>query len=366
MKRFLTGTAWGLALLLVVTGTFFLWASSGRLSADDLAQTRSYESHLDVAHRDTLTVTTYNIGYLSGMTNNEPVVRSDSLLSANLEQALDLLRRAQPDIVGLQEIDFGAARSGYVHQLDTIGTRLGFHEAAQAVNWDERYLPFPYGRPAVHFGRTLSGQALLSRVPIRQHARSVLSRPDQFFVRDAFYLDRLAQVALIDLDGRALGVMNLHLEAFDGETRETQAREARVLYDRLVEHGLPVLVLGDLNSVLPAARSAVPARERRAFTDDETTEILLDDTNLRPVFPDSTYRGDDPPATFPADAPNQKIDHIFYPSDRMEPVAREIQCGAPAPPSDHCAVTATFRIVPSAENGPTVEDLPHLNRLLVK
>lgn len=352
-----------IGLLLLVGVLLLIWASTGRLPEEDHVQTRSYDAAPPAPTPDTLSVTTYNIGYLSGMTNNEPVVRSDSFLAANMQEGTNLLRAADSDLLGVQEIDYGAARSSYVHQLDTIARRLDYPMAAQAVNWDERYIPFPYGRPAVHFGRTLSGQSLLSRLPIRDHARQILSRPPQWIGRDAFYLNRLAQVAIIDLGNRPLAVMNLHLEAFHMETREQQAREANALYDRLVAQGLPVLVLGDLNSVLPAARSSLPADLQHKFTDDSTVAHLLDGTTLQPVFADSTYRSDAPPATFPADAPNRKIDHIFYPPALMTPVDRRIRCRAPSPPADHCAVTASFRL-DAPRKWPKPDSLPSLTPLL--
>ena len=358
MKRTLTiaGTILGALVLSVIV--FFFWASSGRLSNDELAQIKQYPTAPTSAAPDTLTVMSYNIGYLSGMTNNQPVVRSDSLFAANMNQAVTLIRDADPDVIGIQEIDYGGARVGHVHQLDTIATRLGYPTAAQAVNWDERYLPFPYGWPSVNFGRTVSGQAVLSRFPIRQHVRTVLPRPPQPFFRDAFYLDRLAQIAVVDLGGRPLAVMNLHLEAFDTDTREKQAREARTLYDRLVAENIPTLVIGDMNSELPAA-----AADTTGPT-DETMRILLDDTTLRPAFPDSTHRTGTPPATYPADAPDRKIDYILYPPDLLAPITRQIQCDAPSPPSDHCAVTASFRPRPSLLDEETPNDLPRLDRLL--
>jgi len=364
MKRALTVGGAGLGLLLLGIVVFFFWASSGRLAQQELAQTKQYAASRKAEPPDTVTVTTYNIGYLSGMTNNKPMVRSTSFLDANMEKAVRLLRRADADLIGFQEIDYGGGRSRYVHQLDTMGTRLGYVAAAQAVNWDKRYLPFPYGRPAVNFGQMLSGQALLSRYPIRQHVRRVLSRPPQPFYRAAFYLSHLAQIGIVNLGGRPLAVMNLHLEAFDVATREKQAREANALYDRLVAAGLPVLVLGDINSVAPASHPALPPGQRRKFADDETLSTLLDGTDLRSVFPDSTYRVAPPPATFPANAPNRKIDHIFYPPALFEPTARRIQCGAPSPPSDHCAVTASLRLRTPPADWPAPDDLPRLDTLL--
>ncbi|MFP4227492.1 MAG: endonuclease/exonuclease/phosphatase family protein [Salinivenus sp.] len=312
-----------LGVLLVGLVGFFLWASGGRLSDDALTETDRYGT--PAPSPDTLTVATYNIGYLSGMTNNEPVVRSESLFTAHMEDAVTLVQTMDADVVGLQEIDFGAARSFHKHQLDTLATRLNYAAAAQAVNWDVRYLPFPYGRPAVHFGRVLSGQATLSRRPIRAHRRYVLARPPQPFYRDAFYLDRLAQATLIELGGQPLVVLNVHLEAYDTETRETQARQVRALYDQVAQPGVPVLLVGDFNATLDAP-------------DDSTMAVLLEGTDLRPATPDSATAG-----TFPANEPTRSIDHILYRRGPLTPTTATVHCGPrDAPPSDHCAVRASL------------------------
>jgi endonuclease/exonuclease/phosphatase family metal-dependent hydrolase len=333
-----------------------LWASSGRLAAEDRAQIRTYAPAPDTTLPDTLTVTTYNIGYLSGLRNNEPVVRPDSLFFENMDQAVGFFRTADPDVVAFQEIDFGGARAAHVHQLDTLAARLGFPRAAQAVNWDERYLPFPYGRPAVNFGRTLSGQAVLSRFPIRRHVRNVLPRPPQPFFRDAFYLDRLAEVAVVDLGGRPLVLINVHLEAFDVGTRQEQARIVNGLYRRCAEEGVPALLLGDFNS-----SRAAPGTDRPA--NDSTMQYLLSGTELRAA---RTAATDAVSATYPADAPRRRIDHIFYPPRFFAPTDVQRWCGAPDPPSDHCAVTASFRLTPAAEEWPSVEALPSLKNRSVE
>ncbi len=353
MKRTLQVLGGFIGVLLVGMVAFFLWASSGRLPDEDLAQIRTYAPAPDTTAPDTLTVTTYNIGYLSGMTNNRPVVRPDSLFYANMDQVVHFFRRVDPDVAGLQEIDFGGARVAHVHQLDTLATRFGYPAAAQAVNWDERYLPFPYGRPAVNFGRTLSGQAVLSHFPIRRHLRNVLPRPPQPFFRDAFYLDRLTQIVLLNVGGRALGVINVHLEAYDTETREEQARIVNALYDRLAEQGLPVLLLGDFNSTFASPELAGASRA----DPDSTMHFLLDGTALRPAAG---------PATYPADAPTRRIDYIFYPPRFFDPTDTQRWCGMPHPPSDHCAVTASLRVMAPVTQWPSNEAIPALDSLLTE
>lgn len=355
----LVGTAI-VVLLVGLVGVFF-WASGGRLPDEALADTTRY-GPADPAP-DTLTVATYNIGYLSGLTNNEPVVRAERLFTNNMEQTVGLLRDTRPDVVGLQEVDLGAARSFYKHQLDSLATRLPYAAAAQAVNWDVRYLPFPYGRPAVHFGRVLSGQGVLSQLSIHTHRRYVLPRPPQPFYRSAFYLDRLAQVALLDGGDRPLLVINVHLEAFHQPTRVEQARAVRALYDRLARPGLPVLLLGDFNSEWPSARPDTAGSQSTAAA-DSTLPLLLHDTSLRAASPHSAARA---APTYPANAPTQTIDHILYSSDAFTPVDRSVRCEAPSPPSDHCAVVASLALDSTAAAPPPLDSvrarLPPAGRL---
>lgn len=343
MKRALkfVGLIAGALILGVVL--FLFWASMGRLSDAELTQTETYVSGSEPPGQDTLTVMTYNIGFLSGMTNNKPVVRSESLFTANTDQAVDLFREVNPGVVGLQEVDYGSARSFYVPQLDTLATRLGYATAARAVNWDVRYLPFPYGWPAVHYGRVLSGQAVLSRYPIQEHRRYVLPRPPQPFHEAAFYLDRLVQAVLVDVGGRPLVTLNVHLEAFHDSTREQQARVVRALYDSVARPRVPVFLLGDFNSELSAR-------------DDATMDTLLDGTDLRaavPGRPDTTVR-----PTYPAADPTKQIDHILYRPDLATPLNISVRCGPPAhPPSDHCAVVMSAVLAPAAAKAPPVDSL---------
>jgi endonuclease/exonuclease/phosphatase family metal-dependent hydrolase len=262
------------------------------------------------------------------MTNNEPVPSDPALYAANLEKAVDLIRSANPDIIGFQEIDFGAERSIGVQQLDTLAQRLNYPAGAQAVNWDVRYLPFPYGAPSVHYGQTLSGQAILSRFPVADHQRYVLAETSRPYLSRVFYLDRLAQVADIVIGRDTLSVVNVHLEAFEQPVRLTQAGEVRELLAGLVATDRPVLLIGDFNAVPDAA-------------DDATLNIVTQDLPFERAVPSSSDA--QALATYPGDAPTRLIDHIFYMPAFMRPLDTSISCGAnPDPPSDHCAVTTRF------------------------
>ncbi|MFQ5570174.1 MAG: endonuclease/exonuclease/phosphatase family protein [Rhodothermales bacterium] len=332
------------AVLLLALAIVFAWASSGTLPDEALATVTIYDdtAFRQAAPGDTFTVVAYNLGYLSGMTNNLPVKRSAALFNAHMDAATALLRRADADLVAFQEIDFGAARSYYVHQLDTLAQRLGYATSAAAVNWDERYLPFPSANPLMHFGRVLSGQAVLSRYPVRRHERIALERPPSPFYYDAFYIDRLAQIVEVDL-GRALVIINVHLEAWDTATRERQAEALRALYLHYrTTH--PVLLIGDFNSLLPLSKNSpsLSPTQRAYFADDRTMEILLHDTALREAFADSIYATREAETfTSPATAPNKKIDHLLYDAAKLD-VVEAFVIGGPDQPSDHRAVAMRF------------------------
>lgn len=335
MRLFLRLVLVSVLLLLLASTGFFFWASA---PVQPAATDRLLPYPVvPVAPGDTFTVMTWNIGYLSGMTNNLPTARTAAFVNGNLEAAIRLLADVQPDVVALQEIDFAAARSFDVNQADTLAKRGRFAAVAEAVNWDERYVPFPYGWPQDHFGRVRSGQAVLSRHPITGQERVVLERPPNPFWYDAFYLDRLAQVAEIDLGGQPLILINVHLEAWDVATRNRQAAHVQQLYQQYAAQ-YPVLVVGDFNSVLPQDTTALTAEDRAWLDGDRAAATLAQTPGLAEAF--ATLR-QKTTGTYPADAPRYKIDHIFYSADRLQLLEAWV-ADSPTHPSDHRAVVVRF------------------------
>jgi endonuclease/exonuclease/phosphatase family metal-dependent hydrolase len=255
---------------------------------------------------------TYNIGYLSGMTNNQSVKRPKSLFTNNMKTFLQYLEENPAEVIAFQEIDYDSRRSYYIDQLQTIAVKAGYPYGAKAVNWDKRYVHFPYWPPSVHFGKTISGQAVLSRYPILDTERIVLQkRGDTPFYYNTFYLDRLIQVVKNKIAAHTLVVLNVHLEAWEQKTRENQAKRVLDIY-RYYKDKYPVLVVGDFNALPPAAlqKKNFADESNSDFTQDKTIEIILSEKSLKTAFPGSTF-------TFPADKPTRKLDYIFYEHEKM-------------------------------------------------
>jgi|CXWK01.1.fsa_nt_gi endonuclease/exonuclease/phosphatase family metal-dependent hydrolase len=158
-----------------------------------------------------LRVVSYNIKHGRGNDN-----------AVDLMRTAGVLRTLAPDIVGLQEVDRIAERSGKVDEARVLGESLGLNHAFG------RFMDFQGGA---------YGLAVLSRYPITL-ARE-LRLPDGNEPRVALAVDvRLP-------DGRPLTIVNLHFDWVDDDGfRFAQAQKLTEFLDALTQ---PYILLGDFN-----------------------------------------------------------------------------------------------------------------------
>lgn len=279
-------------LFFILVG-FYLWASSPNLPLDKYNELESFKYPSQVKNDSIHSIITYNIGYLSGMTNNLAVEKTQSLFDQNLNKVIYELKKADADILAFQEIDFDSNRSFHINQQDEIA-KLGYEYGGQNVNWDKKYVPFPYFPFSMHFGKIISGQSVLSKYSILDQERIELIRNDNNpFYYDSFYIDRLAQVVKIQIKDKTLVLINVHLEAYDRETRTKQMQKIKSLYLKYYID-FPTILLGDFNS-----DTNLP---------DASIGLLLKLPHIGcaafdPLKPDNTYN---------SESPTQRLDYIFY------------------------------------------------------
>ncbi len=325
----------------VAIAIFYVWASSGSYDKQNYAAIVDYgAAAASVTAKDSYTIVSYNLGYLSGLANNTTVKPEKAFFEANQTQAITALKSINPDIVAFQEIDFGADRSYGVNQAQTIANALGLGAGAIAINWDKTYLPFPYWPVSAHFGKILSGQAVLSRYPIEKNSRTVLQKvAGNNFIYNAFYLDRVVQASEVDMGGRKLVVMNTHLEAFDEETRVAQTQVVRSLAEEYAQTH-PVILLGDFNSALNRDTFITASGEELGETKFSIQEMTASEVFASAVVTSDWSSSDN--ATFPSDSPEYKLDYIFYTPSTLEVLQTQVVTEA-GEASDHLPLMATFR-----------------------
>lgn len=320
--------------LIVLIAVFYFWGSSSVLSSAQHHQVQTYAAPVKTAN-DTFSIMTYNLGYLSGMTNNLPMSTTESFYHDNLLKAQRLLNAQQVDIIGFQEIDYASSRS---HQVDQLKELSGnYAQAVASINWDKRYVPFPYWPPSAHFGSMLSGQAVLSKFPIKESRTIVLDKPQAApFYYQAFYLDRLIQLVELQMGSTDLVVLNVHLEAFDQETREAQAEVLLNYVDSLVADR-PLLVIGDFNARPPFAQEQV--------TQEKTMSLFYEHPQLSAAIPKSDYTNNESSYfTFDTSEPYEKLDYIFYNHKFIQALGAKVITEA-GQISDHLPVYLSFTFV---------------------
>ncbi|MFY0652543.1 MAG: endonuclease/exonuclease/phosphatase family protein [Cyclobacteriaceae bacterium] len=317
-------------ILVLVIG-FIYYASSPVYSENTYNQIVQFSQ--ESSKRDTITVMSYNIGYMSGMTNNRPIPRTRKLFDGNLEKSIQLFNTYSPDIIGLQEVDFNADRSFNRNQSDSLAVSGGFSHAQISVNWDKKYVPFPYYPLSMHFREILSGQSILSKFPIVESERIVLPgqvNPNYFY--NLFYIDRLIQISKIDLGEQFLYVLNVHLEAYDKDAR---ARQAEIVVDYFSKYSsdFPTILIGDFN--------AEPYGENSS---DRTFDIIMSARNIAHAFnKDQLLVNPEQWSTYSSEDPTVKIDYIFYSKDKITPLKYKVLREA-VDISDHLPILFSFVI----------------------
>ncbi len=262
----------------------------------------------DLAPPETLRVVTYNIGFASGKKNNEGAVLIPEEVEANLEMMAKTLQGLHPDIIALQEVDFSAARTFNINQLDYLSKALHLPYGAYVVTWNKNYIAWPYWPPRRHFGHVVSGQAVLSRFPILNQETFRFEKPKKNpFWYNWFYLDRVGQRLSLKIGNKETIFWNVHLEAFDNTTRVRQAQKLGEWVNQ--NSGKTQIVAGDFNSV--SYSLPLSPEEIKKFGEDraEALNQFIQITHLKNAEPNQ------PLYSMPSWKPVKKIDHIFYSED---------------------------------------------------
>jgi endonuclease/exonuclease/phosphatase family metal-dependent hydrolase len=305
MKLLIRISFGAISIIPVLTTIFYFWGSSPYFKETEYAGIIDYGFGQHNIDTDTFSVVTYNIGYLSGMNNNVSIRSDQSFYNQNLNKAKGFIKTCNPSFIGFQEIDYYSRRSYFIDQLDSIASYAGYGFGAAAINWDKKYVPFPYWPPWVHFGRVLSGQGILSKFPITFNKRIILPKPPSNpFYYNAFYLDRLIQISEVAINDASLIIVNVHLEAFDKETREHQAE---LLRDVILDYVdlQPLLLIGDFNS-RPPFRGVDSNSEK-------TISLILEIPGMVAAISEEVYIEDpEKHMTYKSDHPYEKLDYIFY------------------------------------------------------
>lgn len=226
----------------------------------------------------------------------------------DIDGIVEVISRHDPDIVALQEVDvYWGERSGWIDQAEYLAEALGMHAYFGEIY---RFEPLNGGpdEPRRY------GLAYLSKVPFVYHKNHILTRlSTQTGEPELAVLPGFPEVA-IDLHGRRIHFFNTHLDFRPDPV--VRIRQVAGMMAIMAEVDGPHFLIGDLNA-------------------------LPDAPELKPLFStlqDAWTGQGDPGYTFPAIAPDRRIDYILH-SKHFS--VREVFVYA-TEASDHQPVVADF------------------------
>jgi endonuclease/exonuclease/phosphatase family metal-dependent hydrolase len=238
---------------------------------------------MPAAGQGTVRVAAYNIKHGEGMDGTVDLARAVAVL-----QALDA------DVITLQEIDRGTARTGGVDQAARLGEMLGM----QAHFGD--FMPYQGG----HYG-----MAVLSRLPVRRVENIRL--PDGDEPRTALEVE-----VAVGPESRPLSVVGIHFY----RTPEERFAQAQALSQALDAREHPVVLAGDFNSFRGDRVMSALARAEWFLVEKEGA-----------------------PLTYPADEPAREIDFtLLRPASAFEVVEHRVIDERVA--SDHRPLLVVLRL----------------------
>jgi len=223
----------------------------------------------------------------------------------DVDRVAAVIADSAPDVVCLQELDVGRARTGLVDQAAAIADRLGME------------LRF---HPAMTIEAELYGDAILTPHP----ERLVKAGPLPTVTGIPGLEPRGALWVRLEIDGQPLNVINTHLGLVPREQRlQAAALVGRDWLDHPEMQG-PVMLAGDFNA----------------------TSITRPYRLIAARLADAQRRLGQTPTlkTFPSGFPAIRIDHVFL-SPEIRPTAVSVPCSPLARmASDHLPLVLDFVI----------------------
>lgn len=302
------------------------------------------------------TAITYNIGFgaytpdytffMDGGTQSWAASKESVIDCINGDIAL--LKKYQPDIVLLQEVDSDATRTYHVDENQMIRDAFADTSSTLAVNYHSAFLFYPVLQP---HGASLSGLLTLSHARIDSGLRRSL--PVSESLSKIVDLDRCYAVNRIPAEnGRELVVINAHLSAY-GTDGDLQTQQLQKLFGDMrqeYEKGNYVICAGDFNHDFTG--------HSKEFFNEEVTEQYA----WAAPFPDELipahfqklvdyHSGMTVPSCRNCDKPYGPdcftlIVDGFIVSDNVEPTFMDV-IDNQFLYSDHNPVTLTFKLKPS-------------------
>lgn len=305
-----------------------------------------------------LKILNWNIQFFAGNKNNhfffdngKDTWPAEPILNDILQKTADIIIAENPDVILLQEVDDGAARTYYHDQLDQLLKLLPkeYQNHTSSFYWKSAFIP----HPAI-MGKVGMKISTISKYQISSATRHALSpiTNQNWVIKQGNPRRAILQAELPVQGSNDFHILNTHLSAFaqGSDTMERQIKQVKTLMDNISEQGHGAILGGDFNLVPSQHAFAALPEKYRAYYNPTETEITPLITNYGSVPSLEQANSENAAAWFTHapnsskdKVPNKTLDYYFYnqavtlnESYVRYPDTRWI--------SDHMPVIATFTV----------------------
>ncbi len=316
-------------------------------------------------------VLSWNIQYLAGkdfvffyddgaeVAKNVATRPTPQAIGNTLKEVAKVIIQEDPDLILLQEVDDGAARTDYQDQLEELLLLLPdeYKCHTSTFYWKSSFVPDPNV-----WGSAGMKLSIISKYQLKtatRHALPLITYPNLPFnrvvyewVKRQFYIKRAIQEVSIPLEGGGeLLIFNTHFSAFaqGSNTMEKQVSKAQQLLEGADSKAKPWIFAGDLN-LLPTTKAYQQLNPTHQGLYNEKSELepllakypsfpspeQVDTTQSKAFF---THFPNDPRVK----APDRTIDYIFH-SPSITLFRAYVQQEGTLKISDHLPIIGEFLI----------------------
>lgn len=305
-----------------------------------------------------LKVLTYNVQYMAGKNyiffydlpkDTGPDERPSAAdITQTIQAVARIIRAENPDLILLQEVDDGSARTDYEDQLVRLLALLprDYKCHTSAFYWQAAFVPHPRIMGAI--GHKLS---IVSKYQIDQATRYQLAlTPGHPLTRQFSPKRAILEARLPVENSQDFALLTTHLEVANRGSEVMQKQVAAVIdrLDSLNRDGYTWLLGGDFNLLPPGQFDRLQADQKINFRAETELEPMFDRYNAIPGLEDVngdngslwyTMFVNDPSTT----KPDRTLDYIFF-ADTMTLVDGYVRQEDTLTVSDHLPVIAEFRL----------------------
>ncbi|MCK5041090.1 MAG: endonuclease/exonuclease/phosphatase family protein [Sphingomonadales bacterium] len=359
MGRAFKGIKWALLTLSVGVLLFLAWAYSSAYFPEAPTQSEEVSCSADaplLSSGQSLKVLSWNVQFMAGkeytfwFENGEDLRPTAEDITMTIHEVARIIADENPDIVLLQEMDNGAARTDNEDQLARLLGLLSpdYKCSARAYYWKANYLMHPKVNGSVGMELTT-----FSKYKIESATRHALYEIPDFFLVQWFDVKRaILETTMPIVGGGFFHALNTHLSAFaqGTDTMEQQVRQTVELLDSLSAENVPWLIGGDFNLLPPSIEKGALAYGDAQDLYQNTSEIskIFDNFKSAATIVELTGDGRQGHFTHYSNNPSatgldRVIDYIFY-SDMLAFEGYKTRQHDTQAISDHMPLIMTFEL----------------------